>query len=280
MRPIKNFFRNILFGHFLWPHLLRRVQLPYIRKYLQISKGDLLLDIGCGTGGMTSRIKGAQLVIGIDSSPLVLELKPKEKIKWIQGDGKNLPFADRTVDKILLSSVLQMTPDYEDLLREALRVLKPDGKIVATVPTGLVFTPKIYGKGWLRYLIRKILRLPKTYNDLIEEMRRKHGGTGPGQFSPSEVVAVVQRTGALVLNWEYCPRALGSICYEFIVLIKRSLGQNISAYGYFPLSLFIIAWFDRFLSSHSKGCEIIFSVIKRGSTLDSTNLSFKQDFEL
>jgi SAM-dependent methyltransferase len=53
----------------------------------------------------------------------------------VNGDGTCLPFPDDTFDRIICSEVLEHIPDDEAALRELLRILKPGGRLAATVPT-------------------------------------------------------------------------------------------------------------------------------------------------
>ena len=50
------------------------------------------------------------------------------------GDAMQLPFAGNTFDKIICSEVLEHIPDYQAVLKEIERVLKPGGLFCASVP--------------------------------------------------------------------------------------------------------------------------------------------------
>ena len=75
----------------------------------EINKGWLnkpvILDAGCGTGGLTEKLAGAGFTVGIDISDLALGLKPHSKAVYINGSINNLPFADDSFDLIICISV-------------------------------------------------------------------------------------------------------------------------------------------------------------------------------
>lgn len=58
-------------------------------------------------------------------------------IRFSQADLRKLPFADGSFDIIYCVSVLEHTDQYEDIVREFHRVLRPQGVLVATFDIGL-----------------------------------------------------------------------------------------------------------------------------------------------
>lgn len=106
---------------------------------LELPKGARALEVGCGPGPVTRRI--AELadvsdVIGLDPSPVFVEKarelgKKDRKLSFHQGDGRALDFADRSFDFVLFHTALCHIPEPEKALREARRVLRPNGWLVA-----------------------------------------------------------------------------------------------------------------------------------------------------
>lgn len=117
----------------------RHELLPWMLEAFEYDKhdGELLLDVGCGTGiDLLRYTKGGAKVIGIDLSEKPLKIA-KQNIKeigdvpsLIRCDLENIPLNDGTFDMIYSNGVLHHTPNHEEGIREILRVLKPDGKSV------------------------------------------------------------------------------------------------------------------------------------------------------
>ena len=54
---------------------------------------------------------------------------PGGQIGFATGDATALPLADETVDVVIASEILEHIPNYLTVLEEALRVLKPGGRL-------------------------------------------------------------------------------------------------------------------------------------------------------
>ena len=95
-------------------------------------------DIGCGEGYLTlETARWARTVYGIDRSDEVLDrarsLASRRRvtnIQWKKGDLARLPLRDASVDVSMLSQALHHAVDPEPVLSEAVRVLRPGGKLV------------------------------------------------------------------------------------------------------------------------------------------------------
>lgn len=105
-----------------------------------IQPGQKVLDMGCGTGTLTLRIKQSPpdaTVYGLDVDPQVLDITRKkaeqagEVIFLQQGAATGLPYLDESFDRVFASLLLHHLPRQEkqQALREAFRVLKPGGEL-------------------------------------------------------------------------------------------------------------------------------------------------------
>lgn len=113
--------------------------------------GERVLDVGCGTGPAArfsaDRVGPTGLVFGVDIDAGMLEVgrrcaeREGRKIEWRKGDVAELPFEDQQFDVLLCCQGLQFFPDKPSALTEMRRVLKPDGRLVASVWRDVQFCP-------------------------------------------------------------------------------------------------------------------------------------------
>lgn len=106
---------------------------------MAVTPSHRILDIACGTGALTrvlqSRVGQAGRVSGLDPNVGMLavakELAPA--IDWHQGSAESLPFPDNSFDSVASQFGLMFFLDRERALREALRVLRPGGRLAVLV---------------------------------------------------------------------------------------------------------------------------------------------------
>jgi len=98
-----------------------------------------VLDIGCGPGTGLLRLRGMVPVrVGVDVDAVLLaiadDLDPAADHRLV--DGARLPFADASFDAAILSEVLEHVGHENKVavIDEALRVLRPGGRLVVTSP--------------------------------------------------------------------------------------------------------------------------------------------------
>jgi demethylmenaquinone methyltransferase/2-methoxy-6-polyprenyl-1,4-benzoquinol methylase len=111
---------------------------------LSVSEGEIVLEIGFGTGHCLKRIaepigpKGK--ACGIDISTGMMEISNErleeagleDRVKLFCGDAASLPFDDSTFDAVFMRFTLELfdTPEIPKVLEQIKRVLKPEGRLV------------------------------------------------------------------------------------------------------------------------------------------------------
>ncbi|MDR9391779.1 MAG: methyltransferase domain-containing protein [Trueperaceae bacterium] len=105
-----------------------------------LAPGETVLDLGSGAGFDTLRAADAVgptgEVIGVDMTPAMLERARAAAaalghahVRYLEGTIEALPLPDACVDVVLSNCVVNLSSDVDAVLREAVRVLKPGGRV-------------------------------------------------------------------------------------------------------------------------------------------------------
>ena len=136
-----------------------------------------VLDVGCGAGReafelarMGYTVTGVDVTSALVEQARILASELGMDIEFRVGDGKSLDFADASFDYVLLiSQVINYVPTHANrvgLLREARRVVKPEGRIVLTYNDhNIAKDHEPWGAGW-RTDADKADELAATYSIL------------------------------------------------------------------------------------------------------------------
>jgi SAM-dependent methyltransferase len=202
--------RDMVLAPLGWGNLIRRLQAPVIIKWLDLSGEDRVLDVGCGEGNFTLEIaRLAKEAVGLDIAGNAAHAslqKEYRNLSFLTYDGGVFPFPDASFDKLLLSSVLQMTPEPGKLLAECRRVLKKGGVLVLSVPLGYNFLPKLYDFFGL------------DYNEGFKKILRFFGNRLKGYFGREELAALISDCGFGIKAQTYAPGPASSFVYELAYL--------------------------------------------------------------
>ena len=106
-----------------------------------VKTGNIVLDIGCGTGflslGVAKAVGKNGKVIDIDISEEMMKKAKKNlseagfsNVEFRVGDAENIPLENDSVDSVVGNMVLHHCPNPEFAIKEMVRVLKPNGRLV------------------------------------------------------------------------------------------------------------------------------------------------------
>jgi len=102
------------------------------------TKDSLILDVGCGWGRIARQFveDGCNRVIGVDLTYDLLESFRKDGflIPLINADAVSLPLRSFAFDLVYAVRVLQYFDDFRPVLKELVRVLRMNGKLVVVQP--------------------------------------------------------------------------------------------------------------------------------------------------
>lgn len=120
---------------------------------LGLQPGMIVLDLGAGFGrhAFETARRGASVVAADLALTEMVQTRdtfaamheagqlpgPGLTAAVVQANGLSLPFADCSFDRVIASEVLEHVPDDLAVMAELFRVLRPGGRLAATVPAAL-----------------------------------------------------------------------------------------------------------------------------------------------
>ena len=117
-----------------WFAARRRILASVVAPLLAGGPPRLMLDAGTGSGGMAPLLDRYGTLVGVDASRHLLGLARPRLPRLAAASLAGLPFRSEVFDAVFACDVIEHVADERAALGELHRVVKPDGRLVLTVP--------------------------------------------------------------------------------------------------------------------------------------------------
>jgi avermectin B 5-O-methyltransferase len=184
--------------HHITPAELQRQLVRQVAAHGQFTSAMNVLEVGCGLGGPAQLIAKAHgcRITGIDPSPYQVthanawlrDLPAPPAVTVLYGDGQFIPFRANFFDRVYSIESAFHYPDKPQFLREAARVLKPEGKIVIAD----ILKSSRPTTGWLNSQIRESIAADHFFN--LDAYRQAAAESGLMLINHTDITAGVART--------------------------------------------------------------------------------------
>lgn len=171
----------------------------------EISEGQHVLDVACGTGVLAcaaaERVGNASVAaVDPNDDMLAVARRKNAHIDWKNGCAESIPFQDTSFDRVVSQFGLMFFEDRVAGLREMQRVLRPGGRLVVAVCDALDHSP---GYSVLAEL------LDRLFGHSVADSFRAPFAIG----DPTELLSMYEKAGILNASVQ---RADGTVRFQSI----------------------------------------------------------------
>ncbi len=132
------------------PGVIGDIELEHLHRYYlarELAVGKDVLDIACGEGyGSALLAEVARSVVGVDASEEVIryaaERYQRSNVRFEHGACGHIPLPDASIDLIVSFETLEHHDEHHEMMREFVRVLRPDGLVLISSPDKAEYSDK------------------------------------------------------------------------------------------------------------------------------------------
>lgn len=216
-----------------------------------LRQGMRVLDVGCGTGIMAPIVLSKKTHYqGVDlSRNMILEAKKRHfgtqtseaSVAFTVADVEGMPFPDAHYDVLLALGLLEYFEDPQRVVDEIVRVVKPGGSIIVSVPNVLCVDAVASA------LVSPILTTPMSYIRRLRGRDTQETKYSNHKYYPANLDRLFlsrgfRKSGDIYYNLEAAAYPLRRLFPNLALRIKRF----IEPYQHGPLRAFATAYVARF----------------------------------
>ena len=132
------------------PGVIGDIELEHLHRYYlarELALGKDVLDIACGEGyGSLLLAEVARSVVGVDASEEVIryadERYQRSNVQFKHGACGRIPLPDASIDLIVSFETIEHHDEHHEMMREFVRVLRPDGLVLISSPDKAEYSDK------------------------------------------------------------------------------------------------------------------------------------------
>lgn len=194
-------------------------------------KNKVVLDIASGSGyGTAILAKSAEKVYGVDISADSIQYAKEnyaaKNIKYLVGDGENIPLPNSSIDTVVSFETIEHVKDYEQFIKEIKRVLKPNGQLIISTPNDIEFAEGNH------------FHLHEFKYQELKKLLRKYFKSTESYFQGTWTYSALLPESMLSKEWEkdiktrnVAPLTIDQALYFFLICSESPIKTNLDPLG-------------------------------------------------
>jgi 2-polyprenyl-3-methyl-5-hydroxy-6-metoxy-1,4-benzoquinol methylase len=228
MRKIKHKLARLYFYFGAWANVFRLHEMNFLKKHIEISRNDGIIDIACGIGVFTNSLsKRARSIIGLDlsfNSILIANHFKYGNMCFYQGNAEYLGHRDESFDSVISICALEHFCDSEKSLREMFRILRPGGQLLITVDSFATINDPEFVKFHKKFCVVEKYFTAETIRNELREAGFEIDIVKPLMTSPFS--AYICRLAFRIMKWPHLFNIYSIVAYPMTLIAEAFSGNN------------------------------------------------------